>query len=61
MSQQEKELAEERKRQTNILDEQQTIIRSLEEMMQKRDIASAKTKKEVGGVFNGSCKALSYP
>lgn len=49
VAQQEKELAEERKRQTNILDEQRNILQSLEEMMKKRGSALAKTKEEVSG------------
>ncbi|CAM9543704.1 unnamed protein product, partial [Hapterophycus canaliculatus] len=46
VSRQEKDLAEERKRQTNILDEQRNTIRSLEEMMEKRAFALAKTREE---------------
>lgn len=47
VSQQEKELAEERKRQKNVLDDQRRILQSLEENMQEREIALAKTKEEV--------------
>lgn len=47
MSQQEKELAEERTRQANILDEQRRVLESLEEMMQKRETALAKARDEV--------------
>lgn len=47
LSQQEKELAEERKRQATILDEQRRVLGSLEEMLQKREAALAKAKEEV--------------
>eukprot|EP00903_Cladosiphon_okamuranus_P007587 g7360.t1 len=46
LSQHEKELGEERKRQTTILDEQRRVLGSLEEMIQKRETALAKAKEE---------------
>ncbi|CAM9384569.1 unnamed protein product, partial [Scytosiphon promiscuus] len=46
VSQQEKELAEERKRQTNILNEQRNVLQSLEGMMKKRGAALANTREE---------------
>lgn len=47
VSQQDKELAEERKRQKEVLDEQRRIILSLEENMEKRQAAVAQAKKDV--------------
>lgn len=44
---QEVELAEERKRQNNVLDEQRKIVKNLEDMMQKRQAALALAKKHV--------------
>ncbi|CAM9179868.1 unnamed protein product [Ectocarpus fasciculatus] len=59
VSRQENELAEERKRQTNALNEQRKTLQSLEEDLQKREAAMAKTKAEADEASLGVAKLQS--